>query len=272
MSKAAAVGAWGRGRGRQVFIIHFVLNVAIVAVELALVAAVGWLAWKQPLVLAALTTGLALFIGARLEVRRLAFEMPFYFDRSSRLGRILRVLIGVGQATLKAVVAGIVALMTFSGTVETRVQIMAGIFAAVVFVGSMLLRRMTISLGAKPANWGFFRMAVPLGLIFSAAMSLFPPPSSVEVARRVLLDLPARPAVAQAAEALFALRLWIDDLIVRLMATYIGADWAKIVGIALGSNVLVGFVLAVFVVVISEVIRVLEEAHWRMQRLGPPPR
>ncbi len=247
--------------------IHFLLNATIVAVELALVAATGWLAWHNAVWFAALSMVLAFLIGLNLEVKRLTFEMPFYFLRTTRLGQIARALMGSGQALVKALAAGLVALMIFSGTEPQRLQIVAGIFALCVLAGSILLRRLTISFGARPARWGFFRMGLPLGILFSAALSFFPPPSSLEVARKVLLDLPARPRLAEAGEALFSLRLWIDDLIVRLLANVIGAKWAELAGIILASNILAGFVLALYAVAISEVVRIMEEAHWRLRGL-----
>lgn len=247
------------------FIIHLVINLLIVAVELVCAAAAGWLAWTQPLLFSAVTAGLAVLLGLGLEIKRLGFEQPFYFERTGGAGQAFRVVFGGGQALLKGVLAGLVALMTFSGTEQTRLQVVAGLFVVVVLIGSTVLRRLTISFGARPAHWGFFRMAAPLGLVFSAAMSFFPPPSTVDVARRVLLDLPARPGIAQAGEALFAVRLWIDDLLVRLIATYTGPEWAKAIGIVIGSNVLVGFILALYAVILSEVVRTLEEAHWRMR-------
>lgn len=247
------------------FVIHLLINLLIVAIELALAAAAGWLAWQMPLVFSALTAALALFLGFQLELRRLAFETPFYFERSSGLARLVRAFLGGGQAIFKGVIAGLVAVMTFSGTGDSRLMIVAGLFVACTVVGSMILRRLTISFGARPTHWGFFRMAAPLGLLFSAMMSFFPPPSSLDVVRQVLLDLPAKPSIAQAGEALFSVRLWVDDLIVRILGSYIAPEWAKVVGIVVGSNVLVGFVIAVYAVVLSEVVRVLEEAHWRLR-------
>lgn len=247
------------------FLIHFLINILIVGCELALAAAAGWLAWQMPLVFAAATALLAVGLGLGLEVRRLAFEAPFYFERTGGIGRFLRGAIGVGQALFKGLVAGLVALMTFAGTMPSRLMFVSGLFTIVVLVGSAVLRRMTISFGARPANWGFFRMAAPLGLLFSAVMSFFPPPSSADVVRQVLLDLPQRPSIAQAGEALFSLRLWIDDLIVRIVSTYTGPEWAKLIGIVVGSNVLVGFIIAIYAVLLSEVVRILEEGHWRMR-------
>lgn len=247
------------------FIIHFVINVFIVAVELGLAAGIGWLAWTEPLLFSAATALVAVAMGLRLELKRLAFEQPFYFERTSGIGTFFRAVFGGGHALLKGIGAGVVAMMTFSGTEQTRLQALAVLFVIVVLIGSTVLRRLTISFGARPAHWGFFRMAVPLGLIFSTAMSFFPPPSSLDVAKRVLLDLPQRPGIAQAGEALFAIRLWIDDLIVRLAAGFVGPDWAKAIGVVIGSNVLVGFIIALYAVMLSEVVRTLEEAHWRLR-------
>jgi hypothetical protein len=248
-----------------VFVIHFLINLLIVAIELALATAAGWLAWQLPILFSALTALLALLLGFQLELRRLAFETPFYFERSSGLARVVRAVLGGGQALFKGVIAGLVALMTFSGTGESRLLIVAALFAACALVGSTILRRLTISFGARPTHWGFFRMAAPLGLLFSGAMSLFPPPSSLDVVRQVLLELPAKPSIAQAGEALFSVRLWVDDLIVRILSAYTGPQWAKAIGIIVGSNVLVGFVIAVYAVVLSEIVRTLEEGHWRLR-------
>jgi hypothetical protein len=248
-----------------VFIIHFLINLLIVIIELGLAAGAGWLAWQMPIAFSALTALLALFLGVQLELRRLAFETPFYFERSSRLARVVRGVLGSGQALFKGVVAGLVALMTFSGTGESRLMIVAALFAACALVGSTILRRLTISFGARPTHWGFFRMAPPLGLLFSGAMSLFPPPSSLDVVRQVLLELPAKPSIAQAGEALFSVRLWVDDLIVRILSGYTGPEWAKVIGIVIGSNVLAGFIIAIYAVVLSEVVRTLEEGHWRLR-------
>ncbi|MFV0297429.1 MAG: hypothetical protein ACK5JT_15040 [Hyphomicrobiaceae bacterium] len=249
------------------FIIHFLINATIVAVELAMVAGAGWLAWRQPLEFAILSALLALVIGVNLEVKRLTFEMPFYFSRSSRFGIFVRSLVGSGHALLKAVGAALVALVIFSGTEPGRLQVVAAIFALSTLAGSIVLRRLTISFGANPARWGFFRMTVPLGLLFSTAMSFFPPPSSVTVARQVLIDLPQRPSVSQAGEALFSLRLWIDNLIVRLLSDLIGPSAAQVAGIVIGSNMLAGFLIAIYAVTVSEVVRIMEETHWRLRGL-----
>jgi hypothetical protein len=252
------------------FVIRVVGNVAIVALELAVIGAAAWLAWRTPAGFAGITSLLAFAIGLSLELARIDHEVPFYFERRGLISRLIRWPVSLGTALVRSLIAGGVALITFSGTASDRLWIMVAIFAAIVFVASSVLRRMAIDLGARPARWGYFRLAVPLGVVYSAATSFFPPPGSASLAWRTL-DLPARPIIAQAGELLFAVRLWIDDLIVRVLAVPLGPEAAQAAAILISSNVLSGFVLAVWAVAVSELVRVLEEAHWRLQGMSTRP-
>lgn len=252
------------GRAAQpMILVRFFLNILIVVIEVALAAGLAWLVWRSPLAFAALTTALALLLGLRLELERIAYEMGFYFERVGRLGLALRLIVGSSEAVFKALLAGGVALITFSGTNPQRLQIVALIAAAIVFFASAGLRRMTLSLGVKPARWGYFRMGVPLGLAFSTAMAFFPAPSTAGLAWATI-DLPARPSIEKAGELLFGARLWVDNLIYNLISGAIGPEAARVASLLFNSNVLTGFVLAVHAVVLSEVVRVLEEGTWRL--------
>lgn len=241
-------------------LLRILLNVLTVAVELGLVAGIGWLAIRQPLLFTGLTMVLALGLGLRLELQRITHEMPFYFERTGRLAAAIRLGIATGEALLKSILAAGIALITFSGTDPSRLQALAAIFAVLVLLGSMALRRASLSLGMRPARWGYFRMGAPLGLLVSLALSVFPAPTTSAIAWRALVDTPQRPSLAQLGETLFQVRLWADDIIVRVLATWVGPEGAKLVGLVISSNVLTGFLVALYAVAISEVVRVLEEA------------
>lgn len=243
--------------------LRFVWNILVVAVELGLIAAVAWLALTMPLAFTAVTFLLALILGLQLENARIAYEMGFYFDRPGSLGRLVRLAVGSGEAILKAVLAAGIALITFSGTDKTRLGVLAIVFAVLVLLGSMAVRRATISLGAKPARWGYFRMGAPLGLLVSVAMGFFPPQSLGSIAWRALFDLPARPSLAQLGETLFQVRIWADDMIMRVLSQWLGPEAAKVAGLLISSNVLTGFLVALYAVAVSEVVRVMEERAWR---------
>lgn len=245
-------------------ILRLIFNVITVAAELALVGAAGWLAWQHPHWLAGLTAVLAMGLGLRLEVLRLEHEATFYFERVGGLGRWWRVVAGLGEAVLRALLAGAVTLITFSGTDPSRASLLALAFAGCIFIGSSVLRRLTLSLGVRPARWGYFRMAIPLGLAFSLVLAFMPPVSLGSVVWSSLLDLPMRPSLARFGEALFNIRQWVDDMVVRMLAVWLGPQGARIAAIVVSTNVLAGFVIAVYAVAVSEVVRTLEEWKWRL--------
>lgn len=242
------------------FIVRFFVNLVILGVEIGAVAAVAWTGLRYPLPFAAGTAVLACLMGVVLERARLVNELPFYFGR----GRTALTLLGSGialvEGALKALLAGLVALLTFSGTDQARLLWVAVIFGLCVFAGSSLLRRLSISFGAIPSRWGYFRLAAPLGLIYSAAISLMPAPSMTDVGRSLIFDLPAKPTLAQASETLFILKQKFDDIVVALLTQFVPPGTAKVVGVLVSVNMLTGFVIGVFAVAIAEVVRQLEEA------------
>ena len=61
---------------------HILFNGLMMALELATICAVAWTGFTAPLIFAAGTALLALGVGAALEIARLKYEFPFYFDRA----------------------------------------------------------------------------------------------------------------------------------------------------------------------------------------------
>lgn len=253
------------------FIVRLVVNAAILGIELAAVVGVGWLGWRYPMLLAALAAGLALVMGLVLEQARLRNEIGFYFGRSANALSWAGASLALVEAGLKALLAGVVTLVTFSGTDSNRLLIVAVIFALCVFAGSSLLRRLSITFAMNPSRWGYFRLAPLLGLLYSGAifaaetvkwggMTVLPMPSLADIARRLVLETPARPSLAQASELLFLLKQKFDDIVVSILSQFMRADLAHLAGILVSVNVLTGFAIGVFAVAIAEIVRRLEEA------------
>jgi hypothetical protein len=100
-------------------------------------------------------------------------------------------------------------------------------------------------------------------LLYAIGTSWFPAPKLADIAWRAVFELPRRPSLAQLGETLFHVRLWADDMIVRLLVPWLGVDGARLAGIVISSNVLTGFVIALYAVAVSEIVRGLEEGLWR---------
>lgn len=241
-------------------VIRFIVNAAILAFEIGLVAAAAWLGLHYPLAFAALTAVLTLAFGLVLEHARLRNELGFYFGKGFSGSALFARFTSLIDAVVKALLAGLMALLTFSGTDQDRLVWVAVFFAVCVFAGSSLLRRLSISLDARPSRWGYFRLAAPLGLLFSFALSFLPSKSFADIGMTIMFDLPAKPSISQASEVLFVLKQKFDAMIVLVLSGFMSTDAAQLIGTVVSVNVLSGFVIAIYAVLIAEAVHWLEDA------------
>jgi hypothetical protein len=241
-------------------VVRILVNALIMASELIAVAAVAWLGLHFPLHFAIGTAVLAFALGLALEHARLKHELPFYFGGSSPRAGLLVPFVALTSALVRAAVAGLVALLTFSGTDAQRLVWVAIVFGATLYLATSLLRLLTVRLEARPARWGYFRLGAPLGVMFSLGLAFaqaigrVPTPGLTDLGRTILFDTPARPSLEQASELLFQLKLYIDSVIVTLLKTVMSVEWAQTLGLLLSVNVLTGFVVALYAVLIAEAV------------------
>jgi hypothetical protein len=208
---------------------------------------------------------LSFLMGLRLETARLSFELPFYFEgaRSPRL--ILVGLVGFVEALMKGVLAGLAAMFTFAGTDSDRLMWVAVVFGLTTYAGSTALRALSGSFRAQPWRWGYFRLAPPLGLLFSAGIAalaglqILAPSSVGDIGWKLVWELPQRPSVSQVSELFFQLKQAFDDFIVTILETAMPEAWARGLGIVVSVNVLTGFVAAVYAASIAAFVRGAEE-------------
>ena len=240
------------------FIIRIFVNLLILALEVALIVGIAALGFTQPLIFAGLTFALALWLGARLEFARLKNELNFYFEHNVPAAGFFTGLVAAGEAVSKAVLAGLVALLTFSGTDQSRLYWVAIIFAGCVFAGSSLLRWLWNSYEISPGRWGYFRIAAPLGLIFSVALAFLPVPTFGKIGWDLLFNVAARPTLQQGSEMLFMLKQKFDSLFYSLLQSLLGDQLAAVVGVLVSVNMLTGFILGIYAVVVAEMVRWLE--------------
>jgi hypothetical protein len=237
---------------------HILFNGLLMVLELATIVAVAWAGFTAPLMFAAGTALLALGVGAALEIARLKYEFPFYFDRVPGRSIIFIVAVGFVESITKAVLAGVVGLLTFLGTDQERLKFVAIIFGVSLFIGVQVVRFLMERLKAKPLRWGYFRLAAPLGLIFSAGLTFLPAPGITELAKRAAFDMPTKPTMEQASEFLFLLKQSFDEIVVRMLSWVFDPALAQAIGAVVSVNMLSGFVLALYSVLIADGIRMLE--------------
>ena len=246
-------------------LIKILLNGVVMAAEIAAVAAIAWLGWRYPFLFAGLTMVLALLFGLWLEHQRLKHELPFYFGKGGPTRFRFTYLVGGLEALLKSILAGIAALFTFSGTDPERLMWVAIVFGVTIYAGSATLRWLSLTFQATPSRWGYFRLSVPLGLLFSAGIlalaqfGVFTAPSITDMGWKIIWELPPRPSVEQVSEVLFGLKQAFDDFVVRMLSGLMPETWARVAAVAISVNVLTGFVAALYSGTIASVVRATEK-------------
>lgn len=246
-------------------LIRIVLNGLIMAAEIAAVAAVAYFGFLHPFIFAAVTAVLAFLVGLRLEYARLAFEFPFYFEAGRAPRLWFAWMVGLGESVAKALLAGVAAVLTFSGTDTERLWLVAIVFGLSVYFGAWMLRSLAQSLGARPERWGYFRLAAPLGVIFSTGIAVLiwadaiAQPSISDISLRTIWDLPAQPSIAQMSELVFQLKQAFDDFVVRVISVFVPLEAARVLGIFLSVNMLTGFVSALYASIVASGVKRAED-------------
>jgi len=243
------------------------VNALIMALELAVIGGIAWFGYASPRLFAGVTVALTFALGLWLERSRLTFELAYYFDGLLSGRALLVPVVATFEAGVKAVLAGLVALLTFAGTDAARLAWVAIIFAVTVWAGASLLRVLAIHLSGRPERWGYFRLAALLGLLFSLLLALatearlIAEPTLGDLGRRIIFETPAKPGVGEVSELLFQVKLYIDRVIVALLGTMLPADWARLAGIVVSVNILTGFIAAVYALVVTRLVLQLEELN-----------
>ncbi|MEL7049407.1 MAG: hypothetical protein AAFO75_10685 [Pseudomonadota bacterium] len=248
-------------------ILRIIVNALIMAGEVAAIVGIAWLSVHFPLYFAALTALLAFMIGLYLDYARLSHEFPFYFrsDKPKFLAG-LRV-VAFFDSALKGLAAGLIALLTVSGTDTDRTFLLAVVFGIATYFGVSVLRRLSISLGARSERWGFFRLAVPMGLTYSSGVALLAGlgyikvPTLYDLGKQIVFDTPEQPGIDALSDLLFNLQQYIDSVVATLLNTIMSAEYAQVVSLIVSVNVLTGFIIAVYAVAITMVVQAIEKVR-----------
>jgi hypothetical protein len=253
---------------------RLITNLVILTIELAMIAGLAWLAYRHAMIFAGLTAGLTLVVGWSLEYSRLRHEFPYYAATSratTRLHAAIFAMVASVETVIKAALAGCAALLTFSGQDQGRLTLLAIVLAGIIFLGTSFLRRLSRSFAVRPSRWGYFRLAVPLGVGFSlaiqtlAGVGLVETKSLTQLANTIVFELPQKPSLNQISEFLFNIKQALDALVRTFLNQLLPAPYATIVGVIVSVNVLGGLIVAIYAVVIAETVRFLED-RWHGTR------
>lgn len=243
------------------YLVRVLLNGILIAAEIGAAVGLAWAALHHPMIFAAATAGAAFLIGIGLEIARLRNELKFYFGTGTAIRGIFVPFVGVVEALFKGIVAGVAATFTFAGTDQGRLFWIAVAFGLTIYAGATVLRWLSIGLEARPERWGFFRLGPPLGLLFSAlvtlmaAYGLIAPVSVGDIGWTIVWEMPRVPTIEQVSELLFRIKQAFDGFVVTILANAMPLPYARIVGVIISVNVLAGFVAAFYAALVASIVR-----------------
>ncbi|MGI9523830.1 MAG: hypothetical protein ACR2PG_19535 [Hyphomicrobiaceae bacterium] len=247
---------------------HVVPNLIIFVMEGAVIVMLSVIAFRAPFTMAAVTAGLTLTLGAYLEWLRYHHDISFFHRDPRVAARAIFASITLStEVIVKTAIAGVAILFTFAGHEQDRLFVSACVFGACLFVGTGLLRRFHMSLSAKPWQWGYFRLALPLGLLFSLLLhgavqiGLVSVASPTELASTIVFDLPNHPTLEQLSELTFNAKQIIDALLADLAIRLLGESIAPLALIVVSANLLMGLPLALYATTITNGVLAME-AFW----------
>lgn len=204
-----------------------------------------------------------------MERERFLFEFPFYFAKPP--GPFAMGYIGVASSfsvLLKTILAGGLAYLFFSGTgvkeSVQRIEITAYAFAISLSIGAFLLAVLQYQ---NPAvrRWGYFRLALPLGVLYSAVMHIWPKSKSFWFWDNIEVQSCLNPSryktLGKASDCYFEVSQTIDHIVETVLrgielpgVKWRLPDWlVEAVAVVGSSNIAMGFVLAPLAVLLIDV-------------------
>ena len=219
---------------------------------------------------AALAALAAFWVSVTLERQRLNHEYPFYFNSpAGKLGMAYMTVTAGVAIILKTILTGGLAFLFFSGTAVKesahRIEVTSLAFGGCLAAGALLIALLHIR---NPAvrRWGYFRLVLPLGLLYSTLIHLWPKQSSFwfwdNVSARNCLNPKNYAAPGNAADCYFEVSQSIDQIIETLLAnmeipligTKLPAFLVQAVSVLGSSNLAMGFVIAPLAVLLLDLV------------------
>jgi hypothetical protein len=171
----------------------------------------------------------------------------------------------VFEVALKAVFAAIVALFVFLGTDWERIALTAVIFGMCIMLGAWTLRAIAGGSDAHPARWGYFRLSLLLGALFSVAASMVEKMPLKNIAWKLGQAHIGALTLPELAEVIHGVRAQVDRAIAFLFERTLGTEAGAVAGLIVSTDTLQGFAIALYALLIVEIGRFFD--RWELNGL-----
>jgi hypothetical protein len=262
---AAVFCSWRRHLGGNPVLRRIFIRLSGFTVELSIIVVLFVLPFKSPLGLAAATGALTLVVGLYLELSRVPFDISFFHRAPSKASMVILSAVTVFEVLLKAVFAAIVTLFVFLGTDWERIAFSAVIFGTCVVLGSWALRAISATSGAHPARWGYFRLSLLLGVLFSVMASTTEKMPLKNIAWKLGEAYIGGLTLPELAEVIHGVRSQVDRALAFLFEKTLGPEVGAVAGLIVSMDTLQGFAIALYAILIVEIGRFFD--RWELNEL-----
>jgi hypothetical protein len=200
-----------------------------------------------PIFFATITFVSSMIVLGQIELDRNAHEVHFYTqeDLTPSVKRWLKaytVVEVVGRSTIFAILS----FLLFSGTDSLRITLVAISFLVCVLLGYYFLRWLQFVSSINVARWGYVRLSILLGVLFSTISGSIPGIGISEIAWSTYKTIMLSPSIDGVAELLFGLTYKVNEIVLRILQSLLGSFLGSIVSVLISTNVLFGFVVFLY--------------------------
>lgn len=226
--------------------------------------------WQFPILFGALTLVVSLVLLGRLERDRNLHDLAFY--ATGPLTPSFRKWLhgyGYAESAVRSLILGFLALIQASGTDKTRTLLMGVVFCVCTAAGFFLLRWMQLRISLNVRRWGYVRLSVLLGAVFSLMVSVTRQELSLKSGVDVLLEIFKKPDFDRMSELINLLtgilNTSISYLLGKLFASFgsLGDLLAFFLAAVLTTDLVFGFVIVAYSMLLLELSEKLTSTEGR---------
>lgn len=207
-----------------------------------------------PFLFAAMTLFLSVKLFGRVERDKALHEVSFYLARppSPRLLRFLKAW-SIGEVAAKSALFGALPLFLFGGTNEDRIGTLGFVFVLSVLATYLVLRRVESLAGLDILRWGYLRLSLVAGVVFSLIASLVPGMGLGGITKSVGKQTFSQLGFHEIIELTYGLLYQINSFISSALISLLGPiGW--LISLVLSTHVIYGFIVLLYALLLIRIL------------------
>jgi hypothetical protein len=220
------------------------VTVALKILVLLLVLAGAGFAASEPKYFGWISFLLALLMLSRLEMQKSVHERSFYYlePPTPKMIRIFR-QVSLGEVFIKSAIIGSLAMFAVTGRTSDGLHTVVTGFIFCVMLGSAIIYCAKRYRKFDVVRWGFARLSIILGIVFSEIISSVPGISGAVIIKRFLWSPEDVDTLREAVQTFHGVSYKLNNLTDTALSKALGDVLATPVQVVLSTDVTYGFVI-----------------------------